>query len=174
LELDGLHVSRRLARRIRRGEFEATCDCDFNAVILGCATARGRRGNTWLTADMIDAYRRLHRLGHAHSIEIWRSNRLAGGIYGVAIGGFFAAESMFCSATDASKAALVHLVGHLAARGYQLLDVQQRTPHTERLGVVEITRREYLLRLSRCVDLPVTFGDQLSGDVRSRLSGARG
>jgi leucyl/phenylalanyl-tRNA--protein transferase len=126
-------------------------------VIRGCATAAGRVGETWLTPAMIAAYCEMHRLGHAHSVEVWRDRELAGGTYGVAVGGLFAAESMFHRVTDASKVAVVRLVEHLRARGYQLLDVQQWTPHTGRLGAIKIPRIDYLRRLAAVRDLPVTF-----------------
>jgi leucyl/phenylalanyl-tRNA--protein transferase len=115
----------------------------------GCATAqdRGRRHGTWITPEMFAAYHELHKLGHAHSVEAWHDGRLAGGVYGVALQGAFFAESMFYRLRDASKVALVHLVRHLQVRGYALLDIQQLTPHTERLGAIEIPRREFLLRL---------------------------
>ena len=163
LPLDGLHVSQRLRRTLRNGKFEATCDQAFAEVIAGCATGPGREDGTWLIEDMIAAYNRLHDLGHAHSVEVWCDGSLAGGTYGVAIGGLFAAESMFYRVRDASKAALAHLVAHLKARGYQLLDVQQWTPHTSRLGVVEISREEYLNRLQVATKLDVTFGETLEG-----------
>ena len=158
IELDGLHISRRLARTLQAEKFSTTYDRDFEAVIRGCATAPGRVGETWLMPAMIDAYCELHRLGHAHSVEVWCDGKLAGGTYGVSIGGVFAAESMFHRVTDASKVAVVRLVEHLRARGYQLLDIQQWTPHTGRLGAVEIPRGEYLRRLAAARDLPVTFG----------------
>lgn len=164
LELDGLRISRRLRRRLRSGSFRATCDRDFTGVLRGCSTAAGRQGNTWLTPAMIDAYTQLHHLGHAHSVEVWQEDQLVGGTYGVAIGGFFAAESMFYRVRDASKVALAHLVAHLRARGYRLLDIQQWTPHTGRLGAVEIPRFDYLRRLAAAVPLPVTFGNSLAGD----------
>jgi leucyl/phenylalanyl-tRNA--protein transferase len=157
LPLDRFHISRRLERTLRSGKFELTCDKDFAAVLAGCATGHGRERGTWLTADMREAYLELHHHGHAHSVEAWCEGRLAGGVYGVAIGGLFAAESMFYRVRDASKVALARLVAHLAARGYQLLDIQQWTPHTGRLGAIEISRREYLRRLAEVVDLPVTF-----------------
>jgi leucyl/phenylalanyl-tRNA--protein transferase len=113
---------------------------------------------------MIEAYCQMHELGHAHSIEVWHDGRLAGGTYGIAIGSLFAAESMFHRVRDASKAAVVYLVEHLRARGYQLLDIQQWTPHTGTLGAVEIPRIEYLRRVAQAVELPVTFGDTLSGN----------
>jgi leucyl/phenylalanyl-tRNA---protein transferase len=167
-ELDAFHISRRLARTLRSGRFTATSDRDFAGVIRGCATATGRSGNTWLTPAMIEAYCRVHALGHAHSIEVWQGDRLVGGTYGIAIGGLFAAESMFYRVRDASKVALAHLVAHLNARGYTLFDIQQWTAHTGSLGAIEISRDEYLRRLARVIDLPVTFGDELCGNVTAR------
>ncbi len=120
-----------------------------------------RKGGTWITPAMIEAYSRMHWLGYAHSVEVWHEEVLAGGLYGLGIGGLFAGESMFFRVRDASKVALVHLVGHLRARGYQLLDIQQLTPHTERLGAIEIPRERYLSRLAIAVAQPVTFGRQL-------------
>ena len=129
-----------------------TRDVDFAGVIRGCAMAPGRLNQTWLTPEMIDAYIRLHELGHAHSVEVWHEHELAGGVYGVAIGGLFAAESKFYRVRDASKVALVHLVEHLRERGYTLLDIQQLTPHTARLGAMAIPRVEYLARLAKAID----------------------
>ncbi len=126
-------------------------------MIRGCATAGGRRGRTWLTRAMIGAYTRLFKLGHAHSVEVWHEGRLAGGVYGVAIAGLFAAESMFHRVGDASKVALVALVSHLRERGYALLDIQQLTPHTAQFGAIEIPRREYLRRLAEALARPATF-----------------
>ncbi|MCI0492493.1 MAG: leucyl/phenylalanyl-tRNA--protein transferase [Planctomycetes bacterium] len=166
LEFAGFHTSRRLARTLRSGKFEATCNRDFTGVIRGCATANGRIGETWLTPEMIAAYEEMHVIGHAHSVEVWHGGELAGGTYGVSVGGLFAAESMFYRVRDASKVALAHLVAHLRARQFRLLDVQQWTPHTGRLGAIEITRNEYLQRLATVVDLPVTFGNELEGDPR--------
>ena len=163
LELDGLRISRRLQRTLRSGRFTATCNRDFSGVLYGCATAPAREGGTWLTPAMIHAYREMHRQGHAQSVEVWLDGELAGGTYGIAIGGLFAAESMFYRVTDASKVAIAHLVAHLRARGYQLLDIQQWTTHTGRMGAIEIPRREYLRRLAAVVELPVTFGDTLVG-----------
>jgi leucyl/phenylalanyl-tRNA--protein transferase len=191
IELDALHISRRLKRTIRSGRFRVTCDRDFEGVIHGCGTAGGRRDNTWLTPSMTRAYCQMHALGHAHSIEVWsdlplpqgegwcegapsayphphpkeEGIYLVGGTYGIAIGGLFAAESMFYRVRDASKVALACLVAHLKARGYTLLDIQQWTPHTGSLGAIEISRLEYLRRLARAVTLPVTFGEQLEGET---------
>ncbi len=158
-ELDRFHVSRRLERTCRSGQFDVTIDRDFAGVIAGCGTADGRRGNTWITPELAASYRRMFELGHAHSVEVWDEAKLVGGTYGVAIGGLFAGESMFHRARDASKVALVHLVGRLRERGYRLFDIQQLTPHTESLGASEISRGEYLRRLAEAVELPVTFGE---------------
>jgi leucyl/phenylalanyl-tRNA--protein transferase len=169
-ELDGLHVARRLRRTLRSGRFRFTVNRAFGAVIRGCAAPRrGEEGlapdeTTWITPDMIEAYEELHRLGHAHSVEVWCGEQLGGGLYGVAVGGLFAAESMFTQMRDASKAALVDLVERLRQRGFTLLDTQMVTPHTARLGAVEIPRAEYLRRLQRAVALPVTFSEAVRGE----------
>lgn len=158
IELDGLHVSRRLARTIRSGKFRVTIDRQFEAVMRACGEARP--DGTWVTDEMIAAYSRLNREGHAHSVEVWHGDALAGGIYGVAIGGLFAGESMFHTVTDASKVALAALVEHLKKQGYVLFDVQMKTEHTERMGAVEITRDSYLARLHDAVAMGnVRFGD---------------
>ena len=157
IEFDRFHVSRRLRRTCRSAKFEVTRDADFAGVIRGCAMAPGRVNETWLTQELIDAYVELHKLGHAHSVEVWYQHELAGGVYGVSIGGLFAAESKFYRVRDASKVALVSLVGHLKARGYTLLDIQQLTPHTARLGATVIPRAEYLERLAEAIKLPVCF-----------------
>jgi len=162
IEFDRFRVPRRLLRTWRSGRFQVTCDRDFSGVIRGCATVSDRVGATWLTPRMIRAYIRLHQLGHAHSVEAWSEGQLAGGTYGVAIGGLFAAESMFYRVPDASKVALVALVTHLRARGYQLLDIQQSTPHTARFGATEIPRSGYLARLASALREPVSFGDHLA------------
>ncbi|MEX2172085.1 MAG: leucyl/phenylalanyl-tRNA--protein transferase [Pirellulales bacterium] len=163
IELDRFHASRRLTRTIRSGQFSVSCDRDFGGVIRACAGEHTRQGGTWITRKMIAAYERLHNLGHSHSIEVRQDDRLVGGVYGISLGGLFAAESMFHRVTDASKVALVHLVGHLRARGYTLLDIQQWTPHTGRFGASEIPRSQYLMRVAEAVELPVTFGDRLEG-----------
>ncbi len=106
---------------------------------------------------MISAYIHMHALGHAHSVEAWQEGRLAGGVYGIAIAGLFAAESMFYRVPEASKAALVHLVRHLQSRGYELLDIQQLTPNTARFGAIEIPRQEYLKRLAAALEKPIKF-----------------
>jgi leucyl/phenylalanyl-tRNA--protein transferase len=160
-EFRRFRITRRLWRTCHSDRFQVTINRDFAGVIHGCATA-GRRGrNTWLTPDMIAAYCRLHELGHAHSVEVWHEGQLAGGTYGLAIGGLYAGESMFHYQRDASKVALVHLVNHLQTRGYQLFDIQQLTAHTASLGAIEISRREYLDRLAIALQAQVTFGTEL-------------
>ncbi len=165
IELDSLHISRRLWRTCRGGRFAVTCDEDFVRVIRGCAAAGNRRGNTWITPAMIAAYTEMFHQGHAHSVEVWHAGRLAGGTYGLAMGGLFAAESKFYRVRDASKVAVVRLVAHLRSRGYRLLDIQQLTPHTARLGAIEIPRREYLARLGEALRAEIGFGRRLEGSV---------
>ncbi len=157
IEFDRFHVPRRLRRTCRGAKFEVTRDVDFAGVIRGCAMSPGRLNQTWLTSEMIEAYIRLHALGYAHSVEVWFQHELAGGVYGVSIGGMFAAESKFFRVRDASKVALVHLVDHLRESGYSLVDIQQLTPHTIRFGAVGIPRAEYLRRLAEAVEMPVRF-----------------
>jgi leucyl/phenylalanyl-tRNA--protein transferase len=156
-ELDGFHVSQSLARIIRQGRFEVTIDQSFRAVMEGCATPAPGRGGAWITEEFIEAYTRLHRRGHAHSVECRLRGELVSGIYGVAIGGLFAGESMFHRVNDASKVALHHLVGHLRRRGFALFDIQMVTPATKPLGAIEITRREYLQRLAAAVAMKCSF-----------------
>jgi leucyl/phenylalanyl-tRNA---protein transferase len=157
LEFDEFHAPRRLLRTLRSGQFEVSRDRDFAAVVRGCAEAQDRGQSVWLTPSMRTAYARLHALGHAHSVEVWRDGELAGGVYGVALRGLFAAESMFYRVTDASKIALHHLVGHLRDRGFRLFDIQQVTPHTQRLGAREIPRREFLTRLRAALAAEAVF-----------------
>ena len=154
IELDGLHISRRLARTLRSNRFNVTIDRDFAAVIRGCAD---RDEGTWITPEMIAAYETLHRMGYAHSLEVWQNGVLAGGIYGVAIGGFFAGESMFHRVTNASKVALAALVDHLNEREFRLFDIQFVTQHTGRMGAIEIPRDDYLDRLRDAISLDVRF-----------------
>jgi leucyl/phenylalanyl-tRNA--protein transferase len=152
-EFDRFYISRRLARTIRSGRYRLTINQAFTEVMRGC----GERERTWITADMIEAYQRLHQLGHAHSIETWDGDELVGGVYGVALGGFFSGESMFHRARDASKVALAYLLEYLKVRGYILFDTQVVTEHTVSLGALEIPREEYLVRLKQALVLSVTF-----------------
>jgi leucyl/phenylalanyl-tRNA--protein transferase len=152
LPLEGFHESRSLARARRR--FTVTRDVAFDDVMRGCATSHGP---TWITPAMFVAYVRLHETGWAHSVEVWREGALAGGVYGVSVGGLFAAESMFHRERDASKVALAALVAHMAARGFGLLDVQLLTPHLASLGAIEIPRDAYLARLASVQSLAVEW-----------------
>jgi leucyl/phenylalanyl-tRNA--protein transferase len=151
IPLDGLRVSASLAKSRRR--FEIRIDTAFRAVAEACAEP-GRPG-AWITPPILDAYAELHRLGWAHSVEAWRNGELAGGLYGVAIGGLFAGESMFHRDTDASKVALVSLVEALGKGSGRLLDVQWLTPHLASLGAVAISRIDYLARLQEALALPL-------------------
>ncbi len=154
-DLDGLHVSRRLARTIRSGKFRVTFDSAFAEVVEACSE---REEGTWITRAMKDAYLEMHRLGHAHSVEVWVGETLAGGVCGVALGGLFSGESMFTRVRDGSKVALVHLFEHLRERGYVLFDAQYLNEHTESLGGREISRQEYLSRLGEALEREARFG----------------
>src|SRR5215472_6616836 len=156
IPLDGFHVSRSLARTIRRGQFEIRVDSDFDSVMRGCAD---RPEGSWIDERFVEVYGALHRAGAAHSVEPWREGRLAGGTYGVALGGAFMAESMFHWETDASKVALAALVARLRERGFTLLDVQYKTPHLARLGAIEIPHAVYYALLQRALLLQCRFGD---------------
>lgn len=151
IPLDGLHVSRSLARTLRRGVFRVTVDAAFPEVIAGCAAPRRSREETWISPAFVAAYTRLHDLGWAHSVECWTGNRLAGGIYGVAIGAWFGGESMFAAERDASKVALAALVERLRAAGFLLFDAQVMNPHLASLGAVDIARDDYLERLRAAI-----------------------
>lgn len=153
LPLRGLHISRSLRQSTRR--YQVSVDADFEGVIRGCADSRD---DPWITPEFVEAYTQLHRLGWAHSVEVWdNEGRLVGGLYGVAIGGLFAGESMFHLARDASKVALVHLVVVMNQGGGLLLDVQWQTPHLESLGAVVIGRDAYLGQLGDAVKGPEVF-----------------
>ena len=141
---DALKVSRSLRRSLTRRGFEFRVDTAFDRVVEACAEPRRYGGGTWITAEMAEAYGRLHRLGWAHSFETWAGGRLVGGLYGVAIGRVFFGESMFTRVTDASKVALVHAVAELRSRNTQLIDCQVASAHTRSLGVVDVPRREFL------------------------------
>src|SRR5262249_48670692 len=156
--LDAFHVPRRLARRMRNGGLEIRVDYDFRAVMQACAEPRPDNQGTWISPEMIDAYTALHQLGFAHSVETLRDRRLGGGLYGVAIRGLFAGESMFSRETDASKVALVHLVGRLRRDGFVLLDSQYIVgAHMLRFGAIEIPRVEYRRRLKAALLVEATF-----------------
>ncbi len=147
IPLDGLRVSKRLARKIKAQPFQVTMDMAFNQVVEQCAQPRHRGDGVWITQEFRTAFSELHALGYAHSVECWQKENLVGGIFGVAVNRFFSAESMFHTATDASKIALFYLMEHLREAGFQLFDIQMLTPHTQSLGALEISRDAYLQRL---------------------------
>jgi len=157
IELDQLSVSRRLRQKLRQGRFRATFDRAFDRVILGCARAPRADDGTWISPSLAGAYSRFHRAGFAHSVEIWNEEDLVGGIYGVALGGVFAGESMFHTESDASKAALYYLVEHLRDRGFVLFDVQVANAFTLQMGATEISRDEFLRRLRAGLAVEATF-----------------
>ncbi len=157
LPLDTFRIPRRLARTVRSGRFVVRVNSSFRRVMELCAEPLPDRAETWISPEMIEDYTTLHQLGFAHSVETWRAGRLAGGLYGVAIRGLFAGESMFSRETDASKVALVHLVERLRRGGFQLLDTQFMTTHLEQFGVVEISRDEYKARLARALKVEAVF-----------------
>lgn len=150
LDFDTLHVPERLARKKRNTPLTFTVDAAFDAVIDACKSSpRPGQDGTWLTAPMLKAYKQLHKLGDAHSIEAWDpEGNLVGGLYGVTAGGYFSGESMFYRVTDASKLCVLHLVEHLAAQGATWLDVQTMTPHFAGLGATDIPRDEFLARIT--------------------------
>jgi leucyl/phenylalanyl-tRNA--protein transferase len=154
-----LKVSRSLAKVLRNRAHEVRFDHDFAAVMRACAAPRAGQDGTWITRDMLDAYQTLHRLGYAHSVETWIDGELAGGLYGVAIGGMFYGESMFMRRTDASKIALVHLVHQLEARGFGMIDCQMHTRHLASLGAREIPRAEFSQRLAELINCPLPTGN---------------
>jgi leucyl/phenylalanyl-tRNA--protein transferase len=156
IPLDTFHVPRRLARALRGGPFEIRVDTAFRDVIVACSKREDADGN-WIDQEIIDSYVNLHELGHAHSVEAWQDGALAGGLYGVAIGGAFFGESMFHHAADASKAALVTLVDRLRSRGFTLLDTQWVTDHLLQFGAIEISRRRYLRLLDQALKVETAF-----------------
>jgi len=158
-------MPRSLAKRLRRRDYEIRVDTAFEGVMCACAAPRGDGNGTWITHDMIAAYCELHRLGHAHSVETWIDGKLAGALYGIALGRMFYGESMFTSVPDASKIALAHLVHRLESRQFGMIDCQMNTAHLARFGAREIPRREFSQRLAELVNYPQTadawrFGDE--------------
>ena len=160
IPLETFHVPRRLARALRSGRFEIRVDTAFKDVIVACSNRAETDGN-WIDQEIIDSYCGLHALGHAHSIEAWRGGALAGGLYGVSLGGAFFGESMFHHVADASKAALVALVDRLRARGFVLLDTQWVTDHLVQFGAIEIPRRRYLRLLDAALRVEADFTDKV-------------
>ena len=171
IEFTTFHPSRSLLKLLRREPFQFTVNTAFSDVIQLCARCGPHRKTTWITPEFAAAYTDLHRRDHAHSLEVWQNGNLVGGIYGVAIGGYFAGESMFHHVSNASKAALYYLVQHLQARGFTLLDIQMPTRITLQMGASLIPRREFMARLRAAQQQPVTFGKVLQIQGTSSSSG---
>jgi leucyl/phenylalanyl-tRNA--protein transferase len=160
IPLDRFYVPRRLARTVRHSGFEIRVDSSFRAVMEACAEPAQGRMTTWISPELVDAYTELHELGFAHSVETWRDGRLVGGLYGVAVRGLFAGESMFSRERDASKVALVHLIERLQRGGFVLLDTQFVVGgHMLQFGTIEIQRAEYKRRLVQALQVAAVFGD---------------
>ncbi|MEN3941819.1 leucyl/phenylalanyl-tRNA--protein transferase [Prosthecobacter sp. SYSU 5D2] len=159
LPIQEFHLPARFERYLREHPFEVRWNTAFGDVMRGCAD----REQTWITDVILDSYQELHRLGFAHSAEVWREGRLVGGVYGVAIGGAFFGESMFSRETQASKVALTHLQWRLKERGFIVHDTQWTTPHLAMFGGHEIPSIQYLELLHRAIRLPVTFDDRQRG-----------
>jgi len=147
------HIPHGLQRTLKKNVFEIRINAAFEAVMRGCAD----RGDTWINSVVFDSYMNLHRLGHAHSVEAWREGQLAGGLYGVTVGGAFFGESMFHRITDASKVALVALVERMRERGFALLDTQWSTQHLRTFGTMEVPRRTYLRQLKAAIEIGCQF-----------------
>jgi leucyl/phenylalanyl-tRNA---protein transferase len=157
LPLPTFHVPRRLRRTLRAAPYDVGCDGAFADVVEACAEPRGGHPETWINREIARVFCELHRLGHAHSIEVRADGRLVGGLYGLALGGAFFGESMFSYATDASKIALVHLVARLLLGGFVLLDVQFVTDHLRQFGAAEIPAADYLQLLDKALQVRARF-----------------
>jgi leucyl/phenylalanyl-tRNA--protein transferase len=147
IDMGGLHLSKSLRRTLRRQQYRVTTDQSFAAVVQACAAPRGEDNGTWINPQMADAYTQLHQLGHAHSVEVWQSQQLVGGIYGVAVGDIFCGESMFSRVTDGSKIAMTYLCHALYRLGYRLLDCQLENSHLTSMGAYLLPRSAFLAEL---------------------------
>jgi leucyl/phenylalanyl-tRNA--protein transferase len=155
--LDDFRPSRSVRRIVREGRFTVRIDTDFEAVIRGCSLPRGGEPETWISEEIVEVFVKLHQLGIAHSIECWQDGELAGGLYGLAMGGAFFGESMFFRRPHASKVAFCYLVAHLRQRGYKLLDAQIMNPHLEMLGAIEIEHEAYMSLLDEALGKKIRF-----------------
>ena len=154
IPLDAFHVSRSLAKTIRRNPFDIRYDTAFDAVVAACAAAAPDRPSTWINAKIKSLYGTLHRMGHAHSVEAWAGGELVGGLYGVSLGAAFFGESMFSRRTDASKICLVHLVERLKTKGFRLLDTQFTTEHLKTFGAIDVPKADYEDMLANALASP--------------------
>lgn len=165
IPLEAFHVPKSLRKVVRQERFAVTVDTDFIGVIDGCAEPKEGRDDTWINPTIRRLYIELHKMGHAHSVECWRDGALAGGLYGVALGGAFFGESMFSREPDASKVALVHLIAILRKGCFRLLDTQFVTDHLERFGALEVSRDAYRERLNRAINVTAQFDPLVSPEV---------
>ena len=154
IPLNDFHISKSLAKAIRKKPFDIRCDTAFSAVMAGCAAQAPDRPNTWINETIRKLYTELHEIGHAHSVEAWEGDELVGGLYGVSLGAAFFGESMFSRRTNASKICLVHLVERLRAQGFMLLDTQFTTDHLKTFGAIDVPKDEYAKMLDRAVNQP--------------------
>jgi leucyl/phenylalanyl-tRNA--protein transferase len=177
LPLDAVALPKRLQRTIRQAPYDVLIDTAFEEVIEGCAASRPGRRSTWINAQIRNLYRELHRQGHCHTVEVWHQGRLAGGLYGVALGGAFFGESMFSNMRDASKIALVYLVARLIFGGFSLLDTQFVTDHLRQFGTIEVEKPEFHSRLDAAIEVEADFRklplDASAQQVLEIIAGAR-
>lgn len=160
IPLDGFHVSKSLAKRIKQHPFDIRVNTAFDRVMEFCAEATDSRPTTWINPLILSLYKDLHRMGYTHSVEAWEGEELVGGLYGVSLGSAFFGESMFARRTDASKICLVHLVERLKARGFTLLDTQFTTDHLKTFGAIDVPRKEYEKLLDKAMQSDdLEFGD---------------
>ena len=162
---NGIHIPRRLSRTVRKQHFKVTIDHDFPAVISGCAELADDRTDTWINRDIQALYIALHKMGFAHSVEVWDGYKLVGGLYGVALRAAFFGESMFSRATDASKIALVHLIARLKTGGFHLLDAQFTNPHLVQFGITEIPRDTFQEKLEKAMAASADLGLGTASDI---------
>ncbi|SCX28047.1 leucyl/phenylalanyl-tRNA--protein transferase [Agrobacterium rosae] len=153
IPLDDFHVSKSLAKAIRKRQFDIRFDTDFVGVMAGCAQEADDRPSTWINETIRRLYTELHQIGHAHSVEAWEGDELVGGLYGVSLGSAFFGESMFSRRTNASKICLVHLVERLRAKGFTLLDTQFTTEHLKTFGAIDVPKADYAKMLERAVEV---------------------
>jgi leucyl/phenylalanyl-tRNA--protein transferase len=151
---DELKISRSLRKILKKNDYDIRVDTAFHKVLKGCASPRSKQLETWITAPMMTAYHNLHRMGLAHSVEVWKDGKLTGGLYGVALGKMFFGESMFSAVPNSSKVALVHLVWQLRRWSFGMIDCQVNTEHLASLGAREIPRRDFTQRLNELVNYP--------------------
>ncbi len=154
IPLDGFHVSKSLAKAVRRNPFDIRFDTAFAAVMRGCAESTGERPTTWINSTILSLYTALHSHGYAHSVEAWEDGELAGGLYGVSLGSAFFGESMFSRKTNASKICLVHLVERLREKGFTLLDTQFTTDHLKTFGAIDVPKEDYAKLLEKAMESP--------------------